>query len=70
MKFSLFFFSKVTRGFFLKVNRKIVMDLLLAYASENSNTQFVFITPQDVSSITTSDAVSVFIMPDPVRTGC
>lgn len=50
-----------------KVNRKVIMDLLLEHATAHNNKQFVFITPQDISSVQASNLISVYRLPDPKR---
>ncbi|XP_026731893.1 structural maintenance of chromosomes protein 6 [Trichoplusia ni] len=47
------------------VNRKIVMDLLIDHALHNTNRQFVFLTPQDASSVTAGPQISIHLMADP-----
>ncbi|XP_075992354.1 structural maintenance of chromosomes 6 [Anticarsia gemmatalis] len=47
------------------VNRKIVMDLLIDHALKNTSRQFVFLTPQDASSVTAGPKISIYLMADP-----
>ncbi|KAK6621266.1 hypothetical protein RUM43_011572 [Polyplax serrata] len=49
------------------VNRKVIMNLLLEHASVQTNKQFIFITPHDVSGVHSSDQIAVYRLPDPKR---
>lgn len=62
-----FYFLDEFDVFMDKINRKIIMDLLLDHAQNCNSMQYVFITPQDISSIKTSDVISIYKMPDPER---
>lgn len=42
-----------------KVNRSISMDVLITHAKERSESQFVFLTPQDISTIQANDIVTI-----------
>lgn len=62
-----FYFLDEFDVFMDKLNRKVIMDLLLDHCKTASVMQFVFITPQDISSIQASDIVTIYKMPDPER---
>ncbi|CAB3240158.1 unnamed protein product [Arctia plantaginis] len=47
------------------VNRKIVMELLIDHALKNTSRQFVFLTPQDASSVTAGPKITIYLMADP-----
>ncbi|GBP54663.1 Structural maintenance of chromosomes protein 6 [Eumeta japonica] len=57
-----FYFMDEFDVFMDNVNRKIVMDLLLAHALQNTNRQFVFLTPQDASTISAGPTVAIHRM--------
>jgi hypothetical protein len=42
-----------------KVNRRAIMDSLLAHARQERNSQFVFLTPQDTSTIESDEDVTI-----------
>lgn len=42
-----------------KVNRRVVMDMLMDHGLGHKKLQFVFLTPQDISSVKTSDAITI-----------
>ncbi|XP_054268825.1 structural maintenance of chromosomes protein 6 [Macrosteles quadrilineatus] len=46
------------------INRKVVIDMLLDHAN-NSNQQFIFLTPLDASSIPTSDNITIHRLKPP-----
>jgi chromosome segregation ATPase len=48
-------------------NRKLVMNCLIHTARNMEHRQFIFITPQDLSSITVSDFVRIHRLQNPVR---
>lgn len=64
-----FYFLDEFDVFMDKLNRKVIMDLLLDHCKHASLMQFAFITPQDISSIQSSDIVTIYKMPDPERRG-
>lgn len=41
------------------VNRKIVLELLIDHALKNTSRQFVFLTPQDTSSVTAGPNIKI-----------
>ena len=49
------------------VNRRVSMDMMLDTADMHKDMQFVFLTPQDMSSHKNVRNVRVFRMPDPER---
>nr|XP_018915412.1 PREDICTED: structural maintenance of chromosomes protein 6 [Bemisia tabaci] len=49
------------------VNREHIVQMLLGFA-EKSRSQFIFLTPQDCSTVDPSDDLSIFRMADPERT--
>ncbi|RUS90138.1 hypothetical protein EGW08_002105 [Elysia chlorotica] len=49
------------------VNRSISMDMMIEAANAHSNMQFVFLTPQDMSSVRKIHKCKIFRMPDPER---
>ena len=50
-----------------QVSRKVAMQELVDMAREMPNRQFVFITPQDLSSLPVSDHLRVFKLNAPIR---
>ncbi|BFY99906.1 hypothetical protein BsWGS_02945 [Bradybaena similaris] len=50
------------------VNRRISMDMMMETADMHKNMQFIFLTPQDMSSVRKISNVRIFRMPDPERT--
>lgn len=48
-------------------NRKISMELLIEAATEKASRQHIFLTPQQLQSVHTSDKIKVFRMIPPVR---
>lgn len=48
-----------------KVNRKVIIDLLVEHAKAHCNKQFIFVTPLDISSVQVSNLISVYKLPDP-----
>ena len=50
-----------------QVSRKVEMQELVDMAREMPNRQFVFITPQDLSSLPVSDHLRVFKLNAPIR---
>ncbi|XP_069682239.1 structural maintenance of chromosomes protein 6-like isoform X2 [Periplaneta americana] len=57
------------RRFEDKANRRVVMDLLLAHARQKTAFQFLFLTPQDTSTIQSDEDVAIYRMQDPERIG-
>lgn len=49
------------------VNRSISMDMMIEAANTHNNMQFVFLTPQDMSSVRKIHNCKIFRMPDPER---
>jgi len=49
------------------VNRRISMNMLLKIAEEQSNRQFILLTPQDMSNVAAGNRVRIFRMQDPER---
>ncbi|XP_005997583.1 structural maintenance of chromosomes protein 6-like [Latimeria chalumnae] len=49
------------------VNRRISMDMMLKMADSQKFRQFIFLTPQNMSSLPTSNFIRIFRMPDPER---
>ncbi|XP_059153148.1 structural maintenance of chromosomes protein 6-like [Physella acuta] len=49
------------------VNRRISMDMMMATADMHKNMQFIFLTPQDMSSVRKISDVKIFRMQDPER---
>ncbi|CAH1639443.1 unnamed protein product [Spodoptera littoralis] len=47
------------------VNRKAVMEMLIDHALKNTKRQYVFLTPQDTSSVTSGPKISIHLMADP-----
>ncbi|XP_060805756.1 structural maintenance of chromosomes protein 6 [Amyelois transitella] len=60
-----FYFMDEFDVFMDNVNRKIVMELLIDHALKNTSRQFVFLTPQDASSVTAGPQISIHRMADP-----
>ncbi|XP_068626789.1 structural maintenance of chromosomes protein 6 isoform X2 [Battus philenor] len=60
-----FYFMDEFDVFMDNVNRKIVLELLVDHALRNTSRQFVFLTPQDSSAITSSPNISIHLMADP-----
>ncbi|KAJ0182787.1 hypothetical protein K1T71_002156 [Dendrolimus kikuchii] len=60
-----FYFMDEFDVFMDNVNRKIVMELLIDHALKNTNRQFVFLTPQDTSSVVASEQISIHLMANP-----
>lgn len=50
-----------------QVSRKIAMRELIDMANQNSNRQFIFITPQDLSSLQPSNVLKIFKLNPPIR---
>ncbi|KAK4884325.1 hypothetical protein RN001_000596 [Aquatica leii] len=61
-----FYFLDEFDVFMDKVNRNKVMEVLLLHAKKHSNLQFVFLTPQDVSTINDKE-VAIHRLADPER---
>ncbi|CED84316.1 DNA repair protein RAD18 (SMC family protein) [Phaffia rhodozyma] len=49
------------------VNRRQTLNMMLEVATASDNTQYVFITPQDMSGVRTGPQVRISKMADPVR---
>ncbi|CAL1548056.1 unnamed protein product [Lymnaea stagnalis] len=49
------------------VNRRISMDMMMSAADMHKNKQFIFLTPQDMSSVRKISNVKIFRMQDPER---
>ncbi|KAK5852944.1 hypothetical protein PBY51_006775 [Eleginops maclovinus] len=49
------------------VNRRISMDMMLKVASGQRNRQFIFLTPQSMSSLPQSPSISILRLKDPER---
>jgi chromosome segregation ATPase len=49
------------------VSRKIALETLVFIAKKMEHRQFIFITPQDLSSITPDDKLKIFKMKPPAR---
>ncbi|XP_022117602.2 structural maintenance of chromosomes protein 6 [Pieris rapae] len=47
------------------INRKTTMELLLDHARMNKNRQYLFLTPQDASSVTAGPNVTIHVMANP-----
>ncbi|XP_026478875.1 structural maintenance of chromosomes protein 6-like [Ctenocephalides felis] len=62
-----FYFLDEFDVFMDHINRKVVMDVLIQSANSNLHKQYVFLTPQDTSSITASDTLKIHKMADPER---
>ncbi|PNF21805.1 hypothetical protein B7P43_G08450 [Cryptotermes secundus] len=62
-----FYFLDEFDVFMDKVNRRVILDLLLAHSQQKTNYQFVFLTPQDTSAIQSSADVRIHRMQDPCR---
>lgn len=60
-----FYFLDEFDVFMDNVNRKYVMELLVDHALKNQNRQFVFLTPQDASSVTSGPNIKIHRMADP-----
>ncbi|EGB06318.1 hypothetical protein AURANDRAFT_29396 [Aureococcus anophagefferens] len=50
-----------------QVSRKVAMKELVDMAKKMENRQFIFITPQDLSSLPQSDILKIFKMNPPIR---
>lgn len=50
------------------VNRHISMQMILQMAEQKKSTQFILLTPQNMSQISITDSVKIFQMPDLVKT--
>lgn len=50
-----------------QINRNFAMELILNAAKDKLNGQYVFLTPQEMGSITPDEYVKMFKMPDPKR---
>ncbi|XP_047117570.1 structural maintenance of chromosomes protein 6 [Schistocerca piceifrons] len=64
-----FYFLDEFDVFMDKVNRQIVMDLLLFHANSNGF-QYVFLTPQDTSSVKTGKDLTIHWLEAPKRGNC
>ncbi|KAJ9586758.1 hypothetical protein L9F63_019657, partial [Diploptera punctata] len=64
-----FYFLDEFDVFMDKINRHIIMDLLLEHARQKTTFQFVFLTPQDASHIQSSADLKIHRMEDPERAG-
>jgi len=51
------------------VARKIALQTLIKTAKEMEHRQFIFITPQDLSSLETDPKLKIFQMRPPARSG-
>ncbi|XP_053622170.1 structural maintenance of chromosomes protein 6 [Plodia interpunctella] len=60
-----FYFMDEFDVFMDNVNRKIVMELLIDHALKNTSRQFVFLTPQDASSVSAGPMITIHRMADP-----
>ncbi|KAJ8736666.1 hypothetical protein PYW08_007322 [Mythimna loreyi] len=60
-----FYFMDEFDVFMDNVNRKIVMELLIDYALGKTSRQFVFLTPQDTSTVSAEPKISIHRMADP-----
>ncbi|XP_059058355.1 structural maintenance of chromosomes protein 6 [Achroia grisella] len=60
-----FYFMDEFDVFMDNVNRKIVMELLIDHALKNKSRQFVFLTPQDTSSVVAGPHISIHMMAAP-----
>ncbi|KAM3960907.1 LOW QUALITY PROTEIN: structural maintenance of chromosomes 6 [Aphomia sociella] len=60
-----FYFMDEFDVFMDNVNRKIVMELLIDHALKNKSRQFVFLTPQDASSVVAGPHISIHMMAAP-----
>ncbi|XP_013177339.1 PREDICTED: structural maintenance of chromosomes protein 6-like [Papilio xuthus] len=60
-----FYFMDEFDVFMDNVNRKVVLELLVAHARRSAGRQFVFLTPQDASAVTASSHVTIHMMADP-----
>lgn len=60
-----FYFLDEFDVFMDKVNRRAAMDMLVGHGLDHRSSQFVFLTPQDVSSVQPNADVTVHRMADP-----
>lgn len=60
-----FYFLDEFDVFMDNVNRQRVMNILLDHALKNPSRQFVFLTPQDASSVKAGPQISIHVMADP-----
>ncbi|XP_047984935.1 structural maintenance of chromosomes protein 6-like [Leguminivora glycinivorella] len=60
-----FYFLDEFDVFMDNVNRQRVMNILLNHALKNPSRQFVFLTPQDASSVKAGPQISIHVMADP-----
>ncbi|KAK2582068.1 hypothetical protein KPH14_002772 [Odynerus spinipes] len=63
-----FYFLDEFDVFMDKVNRRVIMDLLLDYTKSHPQCQFTFLTPLDTSNILTEDFVTIHRLAPPERT--
>lgn len=49
------------------VNRRLSMEMMLKTAREQKYKQFIFFTPLDMSSLTPSNLIRLYLMPEPER---
>ncbi|XP_012263077.2 structural maintenance of chromosomes protein 6 [Athalia rosae] len=64
-----FYFLDEFDVFMDKVNRRVIMDILLDHAKSHPRNQFTFLTPLDTSNISADDYVSIHQLAAPERAG-
>ncbi|XP_014472533.1 PREDICTED: structural maintenance of chromosomes protein 6 isoform X2 [Dinoponera quadriceps] len=64
-----FYFLDEFDVFMDKVNRRVIMDILLDHTKTHSESQFCFLTPLDTSSISTEDYLTIHQLQPPERRG-
>ena len=52
-----------------KVNRRVIMDILLDHAKTHPQSQFVFLTPLDTSNVLKEDHITIHQLAEPERVG-
>ncbi|CAK1544398.1 unnamed protein product [Leptosia nina] len=60
-----FYFMDEFDVFMDNINRKTTIELLMDHARMNKHRQFVFLTPQDASSVTAGPNVTIHVMANP-----
>nr|XP_034181336.1 structural maintenance of chromosomes protein 6 [Osmia lignaria]XP_034181337.1 structural maintenance of chromosomes protein 6 [Osmia lignaria] len=64
-----FYFLDEFDVFMDKVNRRVIMDILLDHAKTHPQSQFVFLTPLDTSNVLKEDHITIHQLAEPERVG-
>ncbi|XP_012142309.2 structural maintenance of chromosomes 6 isoform X1 [Megachile rotundata] len=64
-----FYFLDEFDVFMDKVNRRVIMDILLDHAKTHPQSQFIFLTPLDTSNVLAEDYITIHQLAEPERTG-